>query len=238
MTEELKVFISYSHKDAALKQQLDTQLINLKRTLPLDLWSDNMILAGNDWNEEIFTKLRSSQVILLLISPDFIASDFAYEKEMKEALNMHDFKQALIVPVMLRTVKEEGHPFSKIQTLPSSPRYVSDWPNLDAAFTNVITGLEIAIQQFVKSRNVRDISSREGELVEYATNGELLSACDKLMDFATDFSPGNEHRLKAMSIKGTCKYILNNFRDDVERIRQIIIMILALIDEIKVCPVR
>src|ERR1700754_402733 len=150
MTDQLKVFISYAHKDALLKQQLDVQLVNLKRTLPLDIWSDNMIAGGQDWNEEIFSKLRGSQIILLLVSPDFIASEFSYEKEMKEALIMHDHKQALVVPVMLRVVKEEGHPFTKIQTLPSSPRFISEWPDRDAAFTNVIAGLEVSIQQFIK----------------------------------------------------------------------------------------
>ena len=235
-TEELKVFISYSHKDADLKRQLDTQLVNLQRTVPLDIWSDNMIAAGQDWNEEIFSKLRASQIILLLISPDFIASDFAYEKEMKEALNMHDYKQALVVPVMLRIVKEDGHPFSKIQTLPSAPRFISEWQDLDAAFTNVLTGLDLSIQQFIKNRKVRDINVRENELVEYATNGELLSACDKLMDFASDFSPGIGYRREAMTIKGTCKYILKNCMDDVDQIQKIILMILKLIDEIKLSP--
>jgi len=225
MTDQLKVFISYAHKDALLKQQLDVQLVNLKRTLPLDIWSDNMIAGGQDWNEEIFSKLRGSQIILLLVSPDFIASEFSYEKEMKEALIMHDHKQALVVPVMLRVVKEEGHPFTKIQTLPSAPRFISEWPDRDAAFTNVIAGLEVSIQQFIKNRKVRDINSREDELVEYTTNGELLSACDKLMDFASDFSAGNEHRRKAMSIKGVCQYILKNCRDDVEQVQKIIFMI-------------
>ena len=238
MAEELKVFISYSHKDAELKQQLDVQLVNLKRTIPLDIWSDNMIVAGQDWNEEISSKLKASQVILLLISPDFIASDYAYDKEMKEALNMHDFKQALVVPVMLRTIKENGLPFSKIQTLPSSPRFVNEWSNLDAAFTNVLTGLELSIQQFVKNRKVRDINARENELVEYAINGELLGACDKLMDFASDFSAGNDYRREAMTIKGTCKYILNHAASDAEQIHKIICMILKLIDDIKLSPVR
>jgi hypothetical protein len=236
MSEPLKIFISYSHKDSDLKKQLDIHLKNLERTLPINVWSDNEILGGQEWNALIFEKLRSSHIILILLSPDFIASDFCYKKEMTEALELHDHKRALIIPIMLRTIKEEGLPFTRIQTLPTKPRYITDWENKDAAFTDVITGMEQSIKLFIGNIKVRDISFREEELIEFVTNGCLLIACDKLMDFATDFTKEKDYRIKAMSIKGTCKFLMGTGKNDVEEINKIMLMILSLIDEIKLQP--
>lgn len=236
MIGKLKVFISYAHKDSDFKAQLNVHLKNLERTFPLEVWSDTMILSGQEWNPSIFEKLRTAHIILLLISPDFIASDFCYKEEMKEALILHDHKRSLIIPIMLRPVKEEGHPFTKIQTLPTKPRFIDDWENSDAAFTDIITGMERSIKLFIENINIRDISVREEELIEFVTNGSLLNACDKLMDFATDFSIEQNHRRQAMSIKGTCMFVLNKNRGEADEIQKIILMILSLIDTIKMQP--
>jgi len=155
---------------------------------------------------------------------------------MMEALDLHDHKRALIIPILLRTIKEEGLPFTKIQTLPTKPRFITDWENKDAAFTDVITGMEQSIKVFIGNIKVRDISIREEELIEFVTNGCLLVACDKLMDFATDFTREKDYRLKAMSIKGTCKFLMGTGKNEAEEINKIILMILGLIDEIKVQP--
>lgn len=236
MIDTLKVFISYSHKDAEFKEQLNVHLRNLERTLPLTIWSDNKILGGQEWNASIFEQLRAAHIILLLISPDFIASDFCYKDEMREALALHDNRRSLIIPIMLRQVKDEGHPFAKIQTLPTKPRFIDDWENKDAAFTNIIMGMEQSIKSFIENINIRDISVREEELIEFITNGSLLNACDRLMDFATDFSMEQNLRREAMAIKGTCMFVMATGKNDVSEIQKIILMILSLIDMIKTQP--
>jgi internalin A len=83
----LSVFISYAHEDEPLRQQLETHLSLLRRQGLIANWHDRQILPGTEWEKEIDAHLESAQLVLLLISPDFLASDYCYEIEMKRATN-------------------------------------------------------------------------------------------------------------------------------------------------------
>jgi hypothetical protein len=85
----LEVFISYAHADQALKDELLKHLSPLKRRGLVEHWHDRQIDAGAEWAEEIDARLESAHIILLLISPDFLHSDFCYQKEMVRALERH-----------------------------------------------------------------------------------------------------------------------------------------------------
>ena len=137
----LTVFVSYSHHDEDLRAELVKQLANLQRQGRLQAWYDRVIEAGTDWNHEIERQLRSAQVILLLISPDFIASNFCYEREMQLALERHQQNQACVVPVLLRPTDWDGAPFSHLQVLPQDGWPVTLWENQDLAFFNVVQGI-------------------------------------------------------------------------------------------------
>src|SRR5579859_6187567 len=85
----LTLFYSYSHKDGALRDQLETHLSQLRREGLIVTWHDQQILAGSDRTQAIDQAIRSAQVILLLISADFLASDVQYHGEMQQALERH-----------------------------------------------------------------------------------------------------------------------------------------------------
>ena len=85
--------------------------------------------AGHEWAGAIDEHLNSAAVILLLVSADFLASDYCYDVEMKRALEWHDAGDGRVVPVILRPVDWRGAPFAKLQALPKDGKPVTSWPN-------------------------------------------------------------------------------------------------------------
>ena len=137
----IEVFYSYSHKDEELRELLETHLNLLKRLGVIQDWHDRRISAGTEWAGQIDHYLESSQIILLLISADFMASDYCYDKEMKRALERHEAGEARVIPIILRPVDWKGAPFSHLQALPKDAKPLTPWPDRDAAFTNSAEGI-------------------------------------------------------------------------------------------------
>jgi O-acetyl-ADP-ribose deacetylase (regulator of RNase III) len=145
-TSAVSVFVSYSHADEGLRKELGKHLSVIERQGIIRTWHDRMIGAGAEWEGTIDTHLNTSRVILLLISSDFIHSQYCYDVEMKRALERHNKRQALVVPIMLRAVSLKGTPFAKLQALPRDAKPVATWPDRDSAFVDVTDGLRNAIQ--------------------------------------------------------------------------------------------
>jgi hypothetical protein len=116
----VKVFISYSHKDEALRDSLATHLSNLQWQGIISSWYDRQLVAGMEWDDKIKTELESADIILLLISPDFIASKYCRDIEIPMALQRHEARQAYIVPVILRPFDWFDAPFAKLQAFPKA----------------------------------------------------------------------------------------------------------------------
>jgi len=148
----LTLFYSYAHKDEHLRKELDKQLSLLKRQGHLSTWYDRNISAGTEWAQEIDTRLNSADILLLLVSADFLASDYCYSIEMKRAMQRHETKAALVIPVILRAVEWEDAPFGKLQALPTDARAVTSWPNRDEAFKDVAGGIRKAVMELQDKR--------------------------------------------------------------------------------------
>ncbi|MBO0798106.1 MAG: toll/interleukin-1 receptor domain-containing protein [Blastocatellia bacterium] len=145
--QPIQVFFSYSHKDEALRDELSTHLAVLKRQRLIREWHDRQIPAGDVWKEAIDDRINEAGVILLLISADFLASDYCHEIEMKRALERHEKREAVVIPIILRPCNWQGSPFGKLQALPKDARPVTTWPNRDEAFTNISEGIRRAIER-------------------------------------------------------------------------------------------
>lgn len=143
-TEAARVFYSYSHKDGRQHDRMKVALAKLKRIGLVDSWSDVQIKAGSEWRTEIGSNLEQADVILLLISPDFIASDFCYEIELKRAIERHDAGAALVIPIVIRPTDWDGLPFAKLQ-MPLGGKPVGDG---DKNWAAVSTAIEKAIREF------------------------------------------------------------------------------------------
>lgn len=144
------VFFSYSHADEALRDQLEKQLAMLKRQGVIETWHDRRIGAGQDFGREIDAHVEADDIILLLVSADFLASDYCYELEMTRAMQRHAAGEAIVIPVILRACDWKGAPFGKLDATPSDGRPVTQWPDRDQAFLEVATAVRGAAERFAK----------------------------------------------------------------------------------------
>ena len=136
------IFISYAHEDEDLKKELDKYLKVLKRSSKVQVWQDRQLMAGQEWNETIMSELSKANIILLLVSVDFNASDFIWEKELASAMQRHEAGTAHVVPIILRKCDWHSMPYAKLQALPRNATPVTEYPNRDAAFTEIAVGIE------------------------------------------------------------------------------------------------
>lgn len=133
----ITLFFSYSHKDEELRNELETHLTLLKRQGIISSWHDRRITAGSDINQAISSELESSQIILLLVSAHFLASDYCYEKEMNRALEKHKDGSAVVIPVILHPCDWHSAPFGHLRASPTDGKPVSMYANQHEAFAIV-----------------------------------------------------------------------------------------------------
>src|SRR5436305_2183952 len=100
--EMLEIFFSEAENDKSLSDELEKSLASLLREGMVSIWRRQSIGAGTEGADQIKTRLNAAQIILLLISPDFMSSDHCYKIEMQHALRRHDDKEAKVIPVLLR----------------------------------------------------------------------------------------------------------------------------------------
>ncbi len=142
------VFFSYSHADEALRDQLEKQLAMLKRQGVIETWHDRRIGAGQDWRAAITAHTEEDDIILLLVSPDFLASDYCYDIEMTRAMERHRAGQAVVIPVILRACDWHGALFGALLATPPDGRPVTQWPDRDQAFLEVTKAIRTAVSRF------------------------------------------------------------------------------------------
>jgi hypothetical protein len=140
-------FVSYAHRDERYRRQMDIALAQLSRNMLISVWHDKMILPGQEWEQEIDENLERADIVLLLVSPDFLASDYAYGSEMLRALKRQRAGEAIVVPIIVRPSEWQYSPLGSLQALPSQGRPVSTWPNRDQAWLNIAQGLRRLISQ-------------------------------------------------------------------------------------------
>jgi hypothetical protein len=149
------IFFSYSHKDEDLRDQLETHLSSLQRQGIISSWHDRRITAGTEFDGAIDEHLDSADVILLLISPDFIASDYCYEREVARAMERQRVGEARVIPVILRPCDWQNLSFGKLLTAPKDGRAITKWPNQDEAFLDVVTAIKRALNEGEQVRTPR-----------------------------------------------------------------------------------
>jgi hypothetical protein len=142
MTE---VFFSYSHKDEALRDRLETHLAMLKREGTIETWHDRRITAGDDFAGVIDERIETAHLILLLVSADFLNSNYCYDVEMKRAMARQVAGEARVIPIILRHCDWQSAPFGKLLAAPKDGKPIVSWPDLDEAFVDVVRQLRAAL---------------------------------------------------------------------------------------------
>ena len=143
MSEPLKVFITYAHKNKEAKDKLIECLAVIKNEGLISIWHDNEILPGDKWREEIFsTHLPDSDILLYLVSRASLASENC-NKELAGALNF----KIRVIPIILESCDWQNHQLSDFQALPDGVLPINQWDHEDEGWQNVVDGIRKAVEQ-------------------------------------------------------------------------------------------
>ncbi|RWL81360.1 MAG: toll/interleukin-1 receptor domain-containing protein [Mesorhizobium sp.] len=145
------VFFSCSHADEALRDQLEKQLSMLKRQGVIDTWHDRRIGAGQEIALAIDKQINRDDIILLLVSADFLASNYCYDIEMKRAMERHEAGEAIVIPIILRACDWHHAPFGKLNAVPRDGKPITQWADIDEAFLQAAKAVREAAARWNKA---------------------------------------------------------------------------------------
>jgi hypothetical protein len=152
-----KVFFSYSHADAQHRDRLEKGLAMLKRQGLIETWHDRRIIPGQHVDHAISAELEAADLILLLVSPDFLASEYCYDVEMRRAMQRHEAGEAHVVPIIIRPCDWKSAPFGRLNALPTDGKPVTKSTDLDDAFLDITEGIKRLIQARGGAPTRRDV---------------------------------------------------------------------------------
>src|SRR5260221_638058 len=182
MDQPIQVFCCYAREDQPSLLVLKRHLSPFQRDGLITVQADIDISPGEDWEQKINHYLNTAQMILLLISPDFMDSDYCYSKEMMRAMERHKSGKACVIPILLRPTHWHRAPFGKLQVLPTNAEVVTskNWHTLDDAFFDVTKGIENAVKGWkeavVERKRLRQEQARMISLFGYETDDGTKAA--------------------------------------------------------------
>lgn len=152
MKKHIEIIFCYAREDDKLRQNLEKQLRALKRQGLINVWYDRQINSGIEWKYEVDRHFNTANIILLLISSDFMDSDYCYSVEMKHAMERHRHGDARVIPVILRPTLWQGAPFGKLQALPPDaiPVVNRKWRSQDEAFFTIAKGIKKVVEELLE----------------------------------------------------------------------------------------
>ena len=173
----MKIFFSYTHVDEQFCDMLQKHLAALKHQGLIETWHDRRIRAGDEFDNVIDRQLNEAQVILLLVSADFIASRYCYEIEMARALERHRAGEARVIPVILRPCDWKETPFGKLMAAPKDGKPIKAWPDIDEAFLDVVQRIKEVLSDQWKAPVFAAIpvvpTPKEGIIADRPRSGNL-----------------------------------------------------------------
>jgi WD40 repeat protein len=140
----VKIFVSYGHEDEEMRDRLEKHLAPHRRKGLISIWSDRRLEGGAKWEPELRKQLEEAGVVVLLLSPDFFASDYCMV-EMEAALDRYRAGTAKVIPVILKHCEWEQTELAELQVLPQDALPISAWPDPDAAYVDVVRGIRRVI---------------------------------------------------------------------------------------------
>lgn len=196
------VFFSYSHADEALRDQLEKQLALLKRQGVIETWHDRRLGAGADFAQEIDEHVNSDDIILLLVSPDFLDSDYCYDKEMTRALERHQSGEAIVIPVILRPCDWHGAPFGKLNATPTDGQPVTKFPDRDDALLEVAKAIRAAAEKL----NAKGVGSPNPPISKETLGGAQAGPRSSNLALAKNFTQQDRDSFQIEAFEYMARY--------------------------------
>jgi formylglycine-generating enzyme required for sulfatase activity len=149
----IRLFCSYSREDEPYRKALEVHLSPLKRQYQnLVTWYDRLLEPGSDWDARIKEELDAADIIVLLVSPDFLHSNYCYETEVARAMQRHKDGTACVIPVLLRPTHIQGEPLFQLNGYPKGLKPITKWDDRDEAYVDVVGGIRQAIDRLSNNR--------------------------------------------------------------------------------------
>src|SRR5260370_33302659 len=208
LIKAIEVFYSYAPEDDRLRISLEKHLAILKWQGKITDYHNSVITAGTEWKNKVNAYLNTARIILLLVSADFLSSEYCYGFEMKRALERHRIGESRVIPVLLRPVNWHNAPFSELQVLPSNGKPVTEWSNRDAAFLDIVNGIqkvveELTITSEILPQNVDQLPSPSGHIDLSEADESKFNIYEKQrINLSSALWPGLQEKLRATEFCG------------------------------------
>jgi LuxR family glucitol operon transcriptional activator len=190
--EPVEVFVSYAHRDSYWRNRLEKHLSSVRRGGLISVWYDGLMLPGQTWEAEILQRLERANVVVLLLSADFMASEYVHQRELSRALERHRSGDAIVIPVLLHQVRYEDAAFAALQPLPldarNQPKPVTNWRDRNEALKTVVDGIVRAVDELQASAGRS--RARRSEAEEPLTDGRRERPKGAPGDLPDPASPG------------------------------------------------
>jgi hypothetical protein len=214
------LFFSYSHADETLRDQLEKQLSMLKHQGIIETWHDRRIGSGSEIDQSISEHVEKDDIILLLVSADFLASDYCYNREMKRAMERHEAGDALVIPVILRACDWHAAPFGKLNATPPDGKPVTLWPDRDQAFLEVAKGIRDAVNRRGGPKAPTAFAAAQ-PLAQGAPRAEPAGRRSSNLRVAKQFSERDRDRFKLDTFEYVSRFFENSLGELEQRNRGI-----------------
>jgi hypothetical protein len=213
------VFFSYSHADEGLRDQLEKQLSILQRQGVITMWHDRRIGAGQDFAHEIDSHVETDDIILLLVSADFLASDYCYDKEMNRAMQRHAAGDAVVIPVILRPCDWHGTPFGRLNATPPDGKPITKFSDRDEALLEVTKAVRAAVERvYGKSGAAPKPSPRPRSSVTMpSATVAVVGPRSSNLRIAKEFSERERDQFRNDSFEYIAKYFENSLAELTQR---------------------
>ncbi|MBI5676452.1 MAG: toll/interleukin-1 receptor domain-containing protein [Nitrospirae bacterium] len=166
------IFISYSHKDKVWLERLKIHLKPLERDFQIEVWEDTRIQPGARWKKEIMSMLQRTKVAILMISPDFLASDFIAAVELPFLLKAAENDGALVLPILLSwSLFMNYEELSQFQAVNSTPLVMQQIGEQDAVFVRVA---ETILSSGIPKRKAANLITPDDQNVSQGSNTSFL----------------------------------------------------------------
>jgi len=202
------LFFSYSHADEEYRDQLEKHLTMLKRQGRISAWHDRRIKAGDPLDKNISKELEGASIVLLLISSDFLASEYCYDIEMTRAMERHASGETRAIPIILRPCDWHEAPFGNLMAAPTDGKPVSKWTNIDDAWLDVVNAIKSALPKIDESKKplLATIKNSEGR-------SSVSSARSSNMRIKKEFSDAEKDNFLKNSFEFICRYFENSLTE-------------------------
>lgn len=175
MNASITLFVSYAHNDEKHRELLDKHLVPLQRRKIIDAWHDRKIEAGQQWADEIDENLNKADIILLLISPNFLSSPYCSNIELNKAMERHKARESRVIPIILEPCAWRYYDFGQLQAFPKDGKAIALWTNENEAFLDVAEGIRQVAEDLFEQRK-KKLEEKAGAEQQYKTKvAEALS---------------------------------------------------------------